>query len=483
MKKKIIFGLAIFALMFFFGGIYIFKTTETIIYDLHRISQMHRIMVLRKDLLLGIKKNQEKIILRGKCLVQENSPGAPVMVEIVERCVRCHTAASPTREKVAALKREILAYSVLTQGVFNADPLSPLLGKRAAVALGAGDKLIITTELIIKATGKNLEKQELDVLRKIDRRKITLFALITIGPFFAVGLAFFLIRGLTMPVSSLLDATRRLKAGDLEHRIVGLQGEFGEVADSFNEMATSLKKQMHEMQRTEQMRVCGEMAAGLAHEIRNPLAGMKVTIEVLLSELTMEPQDREVLEKVVEQIRHIELLMKNLLNYARPIAARPTSVNVNKLLEQQVYFITKHPSFCSGNPCKQIIRELDDRLPEIVGDPQQLQQVFLNLLLNAVDAVPEGGTIRITTGHDTQAETVAIELSNEGKGIPLELMGKIFNPFFTTKGKGKGTGLGLAVSKRIVEEHGGTIEVRNNAGGGVTFTVVLPAGKQEEGAA
>ena len=131
MKKKIIFGLAIFALMFFFGGIYIFKTTETIIYDMHRISQMHRIMVLRKDLLLSIKKNQEKIILRSKYLVHENSPGAPGMVEIIERCVRCHPAASPTGEKMAALKNDILAYRALTQGVFDADPLSPLSGKWA----------------------------------------------------------------------------------------------------------------------------------------------------------------------------------------------------------------------------------------------------------------------------------------------------------------------------------------------------------------
>jgi len=484
MKKKIILGLSIFALMFFLGGIYIFKTTEAIIRDLHHISGMHHPMVLRNNLLLSIKKNQEKIILRGKCLVPENAPGASGMLEIIERCVRCHDIApSPTRAKIAVLKKNILNYDASTRAFFAVDPRSPLSGRRADAALALGDKLIVATENMIKVTSINLEKQEQDVLKRINQRKIILFALLTIGPFFAVGLAFFLIRGLTRPVNSLLDATRRFKAGDLEYRIADLKDEFGEVAESLNEMATSLKKQMYVMQRTEQMRVCGEMAAGLAHEIRNPLAGMKVTIEVLLSELDIAPQDREVLEKVVEQIKHIELLMRDLLNYARPVVSQPASVDVNKLLEKQIYFIRKHPSFSSGDQSKRIISELDGGLPEIMGDSQQLQQVFLNLLLNAAEAVPAGGIISIKTSCDEQAKAVAIELGNTGKGIPPELLEKIFQPFFTTKGKGKGTGLGLAVSKRIVEGHGGTIEVRNNIPEGVTFTVLLPIGKQAEGTA
>ena len=244
-------------------------------------------------------------------------------------------------------------------------------------------------------------------------------------------------------------------------------------------MAASLKKQMQEMQRTEQLRVCGEMAAGLAHEIRNPLAGMKVSIEVLLSELTIDERDRDILRKIIEQIRNIELLMKNLLNYARPVAAQPVSFNVNKILEKTIYFIEKHPSFNSGNPRKRIIKELDDNLPEIVGDPQQLQQVFLNLLLNAADAISDGGKITVKTCADEEGKTVAIELHDTGKGIPAELAEKIFLPFFTTKGKGKGSGLGLAVSKRIVEEHGGSIEFANSSSGGVTFTIMLPVKAEE----
>ncbi len=476
MKKKIVFGLAIFTVMFFIGGAYIVMTTQATIYELHRLSQLHRTVALRKDLLLSIKKNQDSIILRNRQLTMEEASDEQSMTAIVERCFVCHFD-SPRNEKIVHLKSQIEGYHSMIHAVFEAGPGSAPSGNRTGAALDMGYDLIRQMEGIINLTSANLEKQERASLRKINERKTLLFIMVTIGSLFTVGLAFFLIHGLTQPVNSLLYATRRLKSGDLDHRISKLDDEFGEVAASFNEMADSLKKQMQELQRTEQLRVCGEMAAGLAHEIRNPLAGMKVSIEVLLSELKIEERDKEVLLKVIEQIRNIEMMMKNLLNYARPVAAQPVRFSVNKILEKTLYFIEKHPSFISGNPHKQLIRELDEALPEIVGDPQQLQQVFLNLLLNAADSVPEGGTINVKTLHDSQAKTVAIVLRDTGKGIPPELMEKIFQPFFTTKGKG--TGLGLAVSKRIVEEHGGSITVSNNVSGGVTFSITLPVKAEE----
>ncbi|MBA4422279.1 MAG: hypothetical protein C0390_04145 [Syntrophus sp. (in: bacteria)] len=478
MKNKIIIGLAIFALMFFFGGIYIVTTTETTIYDLHRLSKLHQTVALRKDLLLSIKKNQSNIVMRSRHVMMEETAVDAGMMGIARKCLICHHS-SPSGEKITNLINQIELYRKLARDIFTVAPGSVTSENRAGEALRMGDDLIGKVELIVNVTSVNLQRQEREILRKIHERKKLLFFLVTIGPFFAVGLAFFLIRGLTKPLTSLLEATRRLNTGDLDHRIKGLQDEFGEVAASFNEMAASLKKQMQEMQRTEQLRVCGEMAAGLAHEIRNPLAGMKISIEVLLSELNLEERDREVLMKVVEQIRNIELLMKNLLNYTRPAAAQPVSFDVNKILEKTIYFMEKHPSFVSDGPRKQVIKELDDQLPEIVGDPQQLQQVFLNLLLNAADAIGEGGEITVRTGLDAQEKTVSISLKDTGSGIAAELQEKIFQPFFTTKGKG--TGLGLAVSKRIVEEHGGIIQVANNIDRGVTFTITLPVKMDDRG--
>jgi len=480
MKKKIVFGLAIFALMFFFGGIYIITTTETTIYDLHRLSQLHRTVAVRKDLLLSIEKNQNNIVLRGTNPMVGSLPGDNRLMETMKKCLNCHQSDS-SKEIIALLQQQIETYEKLIRDIFTSHPQSAVSDRRAREALRLGDDMIGRIEHIIVMTSDNFNRQEREILRKIDQSKRLLFILVTVGPFFAIGLAIILVRGLTRPVKSLLDATRRLKAGDLEHRIMGLHGEFGEVANSFNEMVASLKKQMEELQRTEQLKVCGEMAAGIVHEIRNPLAGMKVSIEVLLAELNIEESDRDVLVKVVDQIKHVELLMKNLLNYARPVAAEPVSVNVNKILEKTVYFIEKHPSFVSGEPRRQVIKELDDHLPEIIADPQQLQQVFFNILLNSVDAISEGGKITVTTKYDEKIEAVAVDLRDTGKGIPAELMEKIFQPFFTTKGKG--TGLGLAISKRIIEEHGGSIGVANQVSGGVAFTITLPLKPQDKGGA
>jgi signal transduction histidine kinase len=479
MKKKIVFGLAIFALMFFFGGVYIVTTTETTIYDLHRLSQLHGIVALRKDLLLSIKKTQHGIILRGKQFVVEETAGDESTLGILKKCLGCHQT-SPSREAIISLRNQIEDYHEKARAVFASLPGSTVSESRAGTALRLGNDLIGRIEGIISVTSAKLEEQEREMLGKIQQRKVILFTFVTIGPFFAVGLALILINGLASPLNSLLAATRRLKAGDLDHRIRGLRDEFGEVADSFNEMAESLKKQMQELQRTEQLRISGEMAAGLAHEIRNPLAGMKVSIEVLLSELTIDERDRDILRKVIEQIRNIELLMKNLLNYARPVAAQPVRVDVNKVLEKTIYFIERHPSFNGGNPRKRIVKEFNDKLPEVIVDPQQLQQVFLNLLLNAADAIPDGGQITARTCADEEGRNVAIELHDTGKGIPPELAGKIFLPFFTTKGTGKGSGLGLAVSKRIVEEHGGSIQFANNSSGGVTFTIMLPVKAEDD---
>ena len=480
MKKKIVFGLSIFALMFFFGGVYIITTTETTIYDLHRLSQLHRTIAIRKDLLLSIEKNQNDIILRDTNPEAGSPPGDNRLIETMNRCLICHQTAS-SGETIAALQRQVEKYRELMNDIFTSAPRSTLANLKTKEALHLGDDMIGKIEQIIAVTSDNFNKQEREILRRIDQRKDILFMLVTVGPFFAIGLAFILVRGFTRPVKSLLDATRRLKTGDIEHRITGLHGEFGEVADSFNEMAASLKKQMQELQRTEQLRVCGEMAAGIVHEIRNPLAGMKVSIEVLLSELKIEARDRDILVKVVDQIKHVELLMKNLLNYARPAAADPVSMDVNRVLEKTIYFIEKHPSFVSGDANRQILKELDDHLPEIVADPHQLQQVFFNILLNSVDATSEGGKITVTTRYNENIRAVAVVLRDTGKGIPPALMEKIFQPFFTTKGKG--TGLGLAISRRIIEEHGGSIEVANQVSGGVAFTITLPLKPQQKGGA
>jgi len=224
------------------------------------------------------------------------------------------------------------------------------------------------------------------------------------------------------------------------------------------------------------------MAAGLAHEIKNPLAGIKVSIEVLASELEVDQKDRDVFRLIINEINRIETLLKNLLSYARPPKPNFVSLDLNEILEtaiRTVQLSLKGAGEESGKVKNiEFVKELGDGLPVIVADAAQLQQVVLNLLLNAVDAIQEKGTITVkslTKGKDS----VQIVVADTGKGIDEQGLEKIFQPFFTTKPKG--TGLGLSICKRLIEQHHGRMQVARNPGGGLMFTICLPREQNNEG--
>jgi signal transduction histidine kinase len=295
---------------------------------------------------------------------------------------------------------------------------------------------------------------------------------VLVTPLVFTALAFLLLRSLTDPVGRLVEATRQLKGGDLDHRVQGLRDEFAELEASFNEMAQSLRDQMRKMQRAEQLSAVGELAAGLAHEIKNPLAGIKVAMNVLLSDSNLAAEDRQVLEKVAEEVVRLESLMKSFLRFARPPKPEPSPVRINDLLDTTLSFFRKRGSLGDG-PERRVDVEKDFRpLPETMADPMQIQQVCLNLFLNALDAMPEGGTLRVGTCVENDPARIRIDVSDTGGGVEPELRAKIFEPFFTTKGKG--TGLGLAISRQLVELHGGTIDLGDAPRGGARFTVRLP---------
>ena len=241
---------------------------------------------------------------------------------------------------------------------------------------------------------------------------------------------------------------------------------------------TERKQAEKELQRTERIRISGELATGLAHEIKNPLAGIKVSMEVLSQEASLSDEDRDVLNRVVGEIKRIEFLMRGLLNFANPPKPQLLSTDVNSILETVAVLVLKERSRDRKHPI-QLVRDLQADLPEIMADPMQLKQIFMNLILNATDAMPDGGTLTMRTFFVRVSHSLGIQLSDTGKGIDTASIGRIFDPFFTTKAKG--TGLGLSITKRLIEEHGGTIRIRNNSDGGATCSILLPV-RQPEGA-
>ena len=245
---------------------------------------------------------------------------------------------------------------------------------------------------------------------------------------------------------------------------------------AFDRDITERVKTEEALHRSKQLAMVGQMAAGLVHEIKNPLAGIKVSMEVLSSELEMEQEDREIMLRVINEVNRIEVLLRNVLEYARPPKPEFYTCDVKQLLEtsiKNVELSLKSPALSAQKEKNFVfIRHLDQPLPEVMADTSKLLQVFLNLLLNAIEASPDGGTISVSASPLQSDGGVLITISDSGRGLEEETLAKIFQPFFTTKPKG--SGLGLAISKRLIEQHQGTIEASSVIGQGTTFTITLP---------
>jgi len=304
-------------------------------------------------------------------------------------------------------------------------------------------------------------------------------------------------------VKALERGTERLAAGDLGYQIdVRSQDEIGELAQSFNAMSNQLKaehgenvawtrtleqrveqktrelKRAHEHAlHTEKMASIGKMAAVLAHEINNPLSGILTYAKLLRKWIDSEDSGKnrrqdicESLELIATESRRCGDLVKNLLMFSRttPINLQPT--NLNQVLDRALRLI-QHQLDLAGI---QVQPELDPELPPIVCDGAQVEQVLLALMMNALDAMPQGGNLWITTKLSREDGVVRMIVRDDGCGIPPEILPRMFEPFLTTKETGKGVGLGLAISRSILERHNGNIEVQSEVGRGTTFTVTLP---------
>ncbi len=251
--------------------------------------------------------------------------------------------------------------------------------------------------------------------------------------------------------------------------------EIGLLADSFNEMSRKMATDIEQLQslneqltRTEKLAAMGTLAAGVAHEVNNPLAAISSLIQMMQSKQNLDERMQENLKIISTQIQRITQVTKDMMEFARVRPAAKSDVNINDLIEKSLRLASFDKSFQK----LQIIKDFGKNLPSIHADGDQLQQVFLNLILNSRDAMPEGGRLRIVTLPI--GKNVQIEISDNGIGVDENNLKKIFDPFFTTKQTGKGTGLGLAVCYGIITAHNGKIEVSSAENDGTTFKILLP---------
>jgi PAS domain S-box-containing protein len=257
-------------------------------------------------------------------------------------------------------------------------------------------------------------------------------------------------------------------------REVGSVGIFSDLREHLK-MRKELEESRIQLMQAEKIASLGRLAAGVAHEINNPLAGILIYAEILHRDMEEDDAGRQHVEEITNQTLRCKEIVTRLLEFSRQSLGQKTLIDLNDIISRCVKLINHQVLFHNI----EIKQALDPNLPQIFADPGELQQVFTNLFLNAADAMKGLGTITITSRAAFQRDGVIITFTDTGSGIPPELRDKIFEPFFTTKPLGKGTGLGLSIVYGVIQRHGGSIEVGIPPGGGTTFTIRLPLGSQE----
>jgi two-component system NtrC family sensor kinase len=353
------------------------------------------------------------------------------------------------------LVRDALA-STVKQGVkeFKAADGSVFLGAYAKVALG---RLMVLTQIS--------KEEALRAGRELIDRSITFAGIILLGAFM-VSILFS--RYLTAPIRRLRAAAEVVGRGDFDVNVpVKSRDEIGDLAGAFNQMASTLKQTQIQLVHSEKMAAFGQLGAGITHEVKNPMTGIIGFAQI--GQQTENEEARELFKMIEAQGVRCKNILVNFLKFARAETTEMEKLDLNTVVEDAVKVFSHSLSMKKVR----VKVTLGENIPTVLGNSNKLQQVLLNLAMNAQHVMPDGGQVSIATSRNHSGQAV-VTFSDDGPGMPEEIANKIFEPFFTTKRAGEGTGLGLAISFGIVRDHGGIISVESELGAGTTFTIQLP---------
>ncbi len=466
MKKKFLILITIFGLFLILGATVVIFNIDMAISNLDQLVERYQKDRKCTKILMAIKEVQQDGFLHH---TYDDSDKAGMdkritkMDEIVTSCASCHHPAK-VRETIKTLTRKTtdfkLALTLILEDIDN-----PRHTHIDLQTYAMGHALYDYAQSLFKQTAKQLAADTQAARAITVKSKHLIYFIVLSGLVFMIVTSLLLMHCFTKPLQYLLTATEKIQRGNLDFRVLGLKHEFGTLAASFNDMAASLQTQMKQLQRSEQLAACGKIATTLVHEVRNPLAGIKVAMAVLSDESSVSEEDRKILGKVVNEVNRIDNLLSNMLKFARPNPPQYSTVNINDVIEKALKFT---PGVIKDKI--QVDWDKSKQPPDIKTDPDQLYQVFLNLFINAEASLPTGETIFLSTSWNDI--NIQIDVADNGPGIASANFEEIFTPFFTTKAKG--SGLGLATCRSLVTLLHGSITCANRREGGACFTITLP---------
>ncbi len=358
-------------------------------------------------------------------------------------------------------------------------------GKPYTGIAGTRDKRLYTAYLPLTETSGAVVgmlglEGSADAVADVRKRTTTLFtSLIAGGMVFGFVMILLFSAWIVSPISQLAEGVSRVAEGDLDYKVrIDSADELGKLAHAFNQMVRAVKERDHRLREMTESRLTqvekqvsiGRLAAGVAHEINNPLTAILTLSSMWLKKMPLEDPRREGLEIVVTETSRCREIVRSLLDFARERPVARSVIDIGTVARQALLLANKYDSMAD---IKVELRTAPVPLP-VNADAKLLEQVFINLLVNAAEATEPGGVIRVEADEDSSGGFIQVKFVDKGKGIPREHINRVFEPFFTTKGTGKGTGLGLSVSLGIVQKHEGVIEIESEEGRGTTVTVILP---------
>ncbi len=327
---------------------------------------------------------------------------------------------------------------------------------------------------MVSFAGEFVEKEQISAKRMFllaKRVPLYFMSVLFVLMFFVL---IFLTRQLLLTLNRFMEYTKRIGEGDFSPILPArkYKDEFTKLAEAFNHMTKELDHKHNVLLESHKLRAIGTLVAGVAHELNNPLNNTLLTASMLTEDFhTLSAEEKmDMINDVINETERAQRVVKNLLDFAREGETEIAPLEIGQIVEDSTRLVVNQVKFAKVN----LELKFETNLPRIHGDEQKLKQVFVNLILNAVDVLTPGGKIRIHVQKDQTPGYVLVTVKDNGPGIPEHIQGRIFDPFFTTKGQSKGTGLGLSVSQGIIKKLGGYIHLTSNPDKGTIFTVSLP---------